>query len=51
VIINAMDKEFCGLLGLMISNNNGVEVEDSLKALLKFIGHPIPSEKVSVELG
>jgi hypothetical protein len=51
VVINAMDKEFCGLLGLMISNNDEVEVEDSLKALLKFIGHPIPSEKVSVELG
>lgn len=51
VIINAKDNEFCGLLGLMISSNDEVEVEDSLKVLLKFIGHPIPSEKVSVELG
>lgn len=50
IIINANDKEFCGLLNLMFSNTDDFESEDALKKLLKFIGHPIPSEKVNIEV-
>ncbi|HZK95109.1 MAG TPA: hypothetical protein VFC67_12945 [Prolixibacteraceae bacterium] len=51
IFIDSNDKEFCGLLGVMISSIDQIEVEDSLKILLKFIGHPIPSQNVSIELG
>lgn len=45
------DKEFCCLIRLMFSIDDDIEIEESFKAILKQIEHPIPTEKVSIIQG
>ncbi|MDR7370058.1 hypothetical protein SAMN05444397_10948 [Flavobacterium aquidurense] len=51
ITIFANDKEYCALLNIMFSNDDEATVDYAVKKLLKFIGHPIPTENVNVELG
>lgn len=48
ITILPKDKEFCCLIRLMFSVDDDIEIEESFRAILKQIEHPIPSEKVSV---
>lgn len=45
---NVKDKGYYGILRLMLSIGDDPELEESLKATLKHIGHPMPSDKVSL---
>lgn len=47
-VLNSKDKGYYGILRLMFSIGDDMELEESLKATLKHIGHPMPSDKVSI---
>jgi hypothetical protein len=42
------DLEYYGLLRLMISIDDNLDLEETIKVLLKQILHPIPTNKVSI---
>jgi len=46
--LTSKDRGYYDILRLMFSIDDNIEIEVSLKALLKHIGHPIPSKKVSI---
>ncbi|MBA0885481.1 hypothetical protein [Flavobacterium undicola] len=48
VILNSNDKGYCGILRMMFSQNDDFELEESLKATLKHIGHQMPLDKASL---
>lgn len=50
-IIDSNNIEFYGLLRLMISGNDEIEIEETFKILLKQINHPIPIENIKLWQG
>lgn len=50
-IIDSNNIEFYGLLRLMISSNDEIEIEKTFKILLKQIKHPIPIENIKLWQG
>lgn len=50
-IIDSNNIEFYGLLRLMISSNDEIEIEKTFKILLKQINHPIPIENIKLWQG
>lgn len=50
-IIDSNNIEFYGLLRLMISSNDEIEIEETFKILLKQINHPIPIENIKLWQG
>lgn len=50
-IIDSNNIEFYGLLRLMISSNDEIEIENTFKILLKQINHPIPIENIKLWQG
>ena len=46
--IDINDSEYHGLLRLMFSIDDDIDLDETLKALLKQIGHPMPTKKVSL---
>lgn len=48
--LDANEVEFWILLRLMLSIDDEIEIQETFKILLKQIGHPIPSDKISIWL-
>ncbi|MBI3221226.1 MAG: hypothetical protein HYZ44_17080 [Bacteroidetes bacterium] len=46
MVIDCNYIEYCGLLRLMFSIDDDIDLEETLRVLLKQIEHPIPTEKV-----
>lgn len=46
ITINSIEREYYVFLRLMLTFDDGNECEESMKLLLKLIGHPIPSKNV-----
>lgn len=49
--IDSTEIEFYGLLRLMLSSEEEIEIEETFKILLKQINHPIPVENIRLYLG
>lgn len=47
-IVNSNDKEYFCLLKLMISYFDDFELEEVFKIILKYLGHPIPSNNIGI---
>lgn len=49
--IDSNNIEYYGLLRLMLSNDDEIEIEETFKILLKQINHPIPVENIKLWIG